>query len=156
VSAQVDGIGGEYGCEPKFNRIEGRLLRPWNGSAARLTDELATRVMRWKAFPKRFITSGQDWISRSQFQPLNDIKDASRLLAAVTDDYSLLSAHRGPFIAEVRLRGRIGRATGRAKARTITLAVARLIGLETEPDSGSASVTPRAANHRERGRRDAT
>jgi len=131
-------------------------LSPRNGNDARLTDGLATRVMGWKAFPKRFITSGQDWISRSQFQPLSDIKDAFRLLERVTDDYSLRSAHKGPFIAEVRLRGRTGRAAGKAQARTITLAVARLIGLETEPDSGSASVTPREVKHRQRGRRDAT
>ncbi|MGA2717159.1 MAG: hypothetical protein ABSG41_29110 [Bryobacteraceae bacterium] len=131
-------------------------MRPRNGSDARLTDELATHVMRWKAFPERFITSGKDWISRSQFQPLSDIKDAFRLLERVTDDYCLRSAHKGPFIAEVRLRGRIGRATGRAQARTITLAIARLIGLETELDSGSASVKPREAKHRQRGRRDAT
>ena len=106
-----------------------------NGSDARLTDELATEVMHWKPFPRRYMTSGKDWISRSQVQPLRDIKDAFRLLAAVTDDFTLLSVHRGPFVAEVRLRGRIGRAVGKIKARTLTLAIARLVGLETPPDS---------------------
>jgi hypothetical protein len=102
---------------------------------ARLIDALAMRILRWKPRRDRFMTSGRDWISKTRFQPLNDIKDAFRLLELVTDDFTLLSAHRGPFVAEVRLRGRIGRAAGTKKARTITLAIARLIGLEAEPDS---------------------
>jgi hypothetical protein len=109
-------------------------MKSRNGSDARLTNELATRVMGWKPFPRRYMTSGKDWISRSQFQPLRDIKDAFRLLELVTDDFTLLSAHRRPFVAEVRLPGRIGRAVGKTKARTLTLAIARLVGLETGPD----------------------
>src|SRR6202034_1799064 len=94
----------------------------------RLTDELAARVLGWRKAPGRYILTGRSWISESRFRPLTDIRDAFRVLEAVTSDYSLLANPSG-FTACVRVAGRTGKAIGGPKARAISPAVARPIGL---------------------------
>ena len=101
-------------------------------SGPRLTDELATRVLCWRPAPDRYLTSGRRWIARSRFQPLTDIRDAYRLLDAVKSDYSLLTIRGNNVDVEIGLGERVGRAAGENKARTITLAIARLLGIEAE------------------------
>jgi hypothetical protein len=98
----------------------------------RLTDELAVRGMGWRLAPGRYLKSGRCWIPRSRFQPLADVRDAFRVLEAVTDHYSLHAKPGGAFAVEVRLGGRIARAEGKLRARTISLAVARVVGIKVD------------------------
>jgi hypothetical protein len=94
-----------------------------------MTDKLVERVFAWRLAPDRFLTGGRNWIRRSRFRPFNDIRDAIRLADKLTRHYSLTS-HPDGFTAEVRFRGRTGRATARNKARAITLAVAQVVDLD--------------------------
>jgi hypothetical protein len=96
---------------------------------ARLTEHLACKVMGWKMAPGRFIKSGRSWIPRWRFRPLEDLGDAFQLLDAAASQYKLVFLQGRPFTAEVRAQGRIGRAFGESRARTITLAVARALQL---------------------------
>jgi hypothetical protein len=95
----------------------------------RLTDELATRVLGWKPSSDRFVKPGRGWLPRWRFRPLEDLADALRLLDAATQHYVLTNDGR-TFTAEVEVSSRRGKASGRCKARTITVAVARAVGLE--------------------------
>jgi len=95
----------------------------------RLTDELATRVLGWKPSSDRFVKPGRGWLPRWRFRPLEEITDALRLLDAATQHYILKSD--GPtFTADVEINSRRGKASGRCKAKTISVAVARAMGLE--------------------------
>jgi hypothetical protein len=105
-----------------------------------LTDELAARCLRWRLAPGRYLKPERGWTSRSKFRPLVDIRDAFRLLDAVADDYSLLSKPGGVFTATVRVAGRIGKAAGEPKARAISLAVARAMGMDV-PDADALPAT---------------
>jgi hypothetical protein len=96
-----------------------------------LTDELVLRVLGWRSAPDRYIKPGRSWIPRSKFRPLIDLRDAFRVLDALTDDYAV-RAVRGNFSAELYHEGRVGRATARHKARAIVLAVAQALGIEVE------------------------
>src|SRR5277367_5628190 len=95
----------------------------------RLSDELAVQGMGWRPGPDRYLKSGRGWIPRSKFRPLEDIRDALRLLDAVTKDYSLVATPTHPFAARVRVAGRIGTAAGEPRARTICLALAQALGI---------------------------
>lgn len=105
----------------------------------RLTDQLAERGLGWRLAPGRFLTSGRSWIPRSRFRPFVDVRDALRVLEAVTNDYSLVATPGGAFTVEVRLRGRVGRAVGEPKARAISLAIAQAMALDVAPRAGAAS-----------------
>lgn len=97
----------------------------------RLTDELARRVLGWRVSPGRFLTSGRSWEPRYRFEPLKQLEHAFRLLDRAATAYTLTVGKGGDiFTAEVTVEGRTGKATGPAKARTITLALAAAIGLE--------------------------
>jgi hypothetical protein len=96
----------------------------------RLTDQLAARALGWRVAPDRYIQSGRSWTPRSKFRPLRDLKDAFRLLDAVSKDYSLGDAPGRTFTARVRVAGRVGKATGEPKARTISLAIAEALGID--------------------------
>jgi hypothetical protein len=96
----------------------------------RLTDELAVRVLGWRLAPGRYLKPNRGWASRSKFRPLVDLKDAFRLLDAVTGDYSLGATPGGIFTAQVRVAGRVGKGTGEPKARAISLAVARALQVD--------------------------
>jgi hypothetical protein len=109
--------------------------RGCRGSGAAITDEvltgeLASRVMGWKTAPDRFVKGGRSWIPRWRFQPLVDLTDALKLLDQATHRYSLTCSGPRGFTAEVQVGTRRGKASGKHKARTITLAVARALGLE--------------------------
>ena len=98
----------------------------------RLTDELACQVMGWKLAPGRYLKPGRAWLPKWRFSPLSRLDDAFQLLDNVSDRFSLVSDQSRTFTAEVRVNSRKGRASGTARARVITLAVARALGLEME------------------------
>jgi hypothetical protein len=95
-----------------------------------LTCELAERVMGWRATPDRFIKLGRSWIPQWRFQPLVELADAFQLLDTAANRYSLSRDRNGFFDTSVQIGGRRGKASGEPKARTITIAVARALGLE--------------------------
>jgi hypothetical protein len=106
-----------------------------------LTNELAARVMGWKPAPDRFVKAGRGWIPRWRFQPLTRLEDAFQLLETAGSTYSLATASDGTFSARVRVGNRIGRASGEPKATTITIAVARALGLYPSDETAPASKT---------------
>ena len=101
-------------------------------SDERLADELVTRAFGWRKAPGRYIMAGRSWISESSFRPLTDVRDALRVLVALTEDYSLAAIPGGTFTAQVRVAGRTGKATGEPKARTICMALAEALGIQVE------------------------
>jgi hypothetical protein len=70
---------------------------------ALLVDELVARALGWRPAPDRYLKPVRGWIPRSKFKPLKDVKDALRVLDALTRDYSLVSKPGGAFTAQVRL-----------------------------------------------------
>jgi hypothetical protein len=112
--------------------VAGSASRKWSEATVteRLAcDALAHRVLGWRLAPNRYLQAERTWIPRSRFRPLTDVRDALRLVDALTKDYSLIANPDG-VTAEVRVAGRIGRATSRRRALAISLAVADAIGLE--------------------------
>jgi hypothetical protein len=95
-----------------------------------LTALLAERVMGWKVCPDRFVRSGRSWIPKWRFEPLKRLEDAFALLDAVGSSYRLSVHSKGVFAAEVQIGEQIGRAAGEPKARAITLAISRALGIE--------------------------
>jgi len=96
----------------------------------RLTNELACRVMGWRVTPDRFITSGRSWLPKWRFSPLLRLEDALQLLDHAASDYRLSTVDGHRFTAEVRVGGRRGKASGKSRPRTITMAIANAVGLE--------------------------
>ena len=96
-----------------------------------LTAVLAERILGWRVGPERFILGSRQWITRSHFQPFDRVQDAFRLLRKASIAFSLTKTPDGAFCATVRVGNRTGTASGRAEADTITLAIARAVGLET-------------------------
>jgi hypothetical protein len=95
----------------------------------RLTEKLAGEVFGWRAAPDRFLKGGRGWMPRWRFAPLERLEDAFQLLDRASDDYTLTANTGSTFSASVRVGERTGTASGRHKARTITLAVAQALGL---------------------------
>jgi hypothetical protein len=94
-----------------------------------LTTILAERVLGWKASPDRFIKPGRSWTPRSRFKPLVRLEDAFLLLNRAGGTYALSVGEDGAFNAEVRVGERIGKASGEPKARAITVAISRALGI---------------------------
>ena len=101
-------------------------------TAHELVDELARRVMGWRPLPDRFLRRDRSWLPRWRFDPMAKTADAMMLLELASPETYTLSQHNGKFTAQVCIAGRVGAAEGKLKARTITLALARALGLETE------------------------
>ena len=99
---------------------------------ASLTLDLAELVMGWGATPDRLIKSGRSWIPQWRFQPLEELADAFQLLDQAANRYSLSKDRNGVFSARVQIAGRCGKASGELRVRTITIAVARALGLEVQ------------------------
>jgi hypothetical protein len=119
----------------------------------RLTDELAARVLRWRLAPDRYIKSGRSWIPRWRFRPLEELGDAFQLLEAAASGYTLALVEGGPFTAAVQVHGRMGQASGESRARTITIAICRALGLELPDDVGGPVSMP-ARSRRAGGKTD--
>jgi hypothetical protein len=97
----------------------------------RLTEELASRIMRWRATPDRFIRSGRSWVPRWHFKPLVNLANAFELLDKATDHYKI-TCDKGTFSVVARVKSGLGKASGANLARTITTAVAHGLGLEMD------------------------
>ena len=98
----------------------------------RLTDELARCVMGWRALPERFLIGGRRWIPRWRFQPLTNLADAFRLLEKAATSYTLTATPDATFTAHICVADRTGSASGKSPAATITVAIAKAIGLRVD------------------------
>ena len=107
-----------------------------------LTASLATRVMRWRVGPERFMTGDRGWLPRSQFQPLKRTADAFKLLENSCAVFTLTKSANGKFAARVQIGEAVGIAAGEPKARTISLAIAAALGIC--PDEQCATDVPLA------------
>jgi hypothetical protein len=96
---------------------------------ARITEELAEKVMGWRSAPDRFLTSGRSWIPKWRFMPLERVEDAFLLLDRAKGTCVLAIDSEGVITAEFRLGERTGKANGELKARTIALAISRALGI---------------------------
>ena len=99
----------------------------------KLTALLAEQVMRWTVHPGRYLMENRRWTPAWRFQPTKRLEDAFQLLdAADPEEYSINARRGGVFAVRVRIGGTAGEAFDTSRARAITHAVARAIGLEPE------------------------
>jgi hypothetical protein len=98
-----------------------------------LTATLARSVMGWAVGPDRFLKGGRRWAPHWHFQPLRRLENARQLLERTDGKYTLSRAANGRFTASVSIHDRVGTASGRTDAATITVALARAIGIDV-PD----------------------
>lgn len=108
---------------------------PLNGAPMnddRLTDKLAAEVFGWKTAPGRFIKGDRSWAPRHRFAPLTRLDDAFQLVDRVATACKLTMVEGGPVAAEVQVGECVGKASGKLKARTVTIALARALGLEVD------------------------
>jgi hypothetical protein len=96
---------------------------------ARITDELASRVLGWRSAPDRFLKPGRSWVPRSRFKPFMRLEDAFLLLDRAGCTCVLSVGSNRVFTAAVQIGDRIGKASGEPKARTITLAICKALGI---------------------------
>jgi len=100
---------------------------------ARLTQELAARVMGWRSAPGRYlISSDRRWIPARQFQPLQNVGDAVALLEHAGAEYALACGRGGAFAARVSTGTREGKASGDCSARVLTMALVEALGILQE------------------------
>ncbi len=98
-----------------------------------LTALLAQRVMRWTVHLGRYQMENRRWAPAWRFQPTKRLEDAFRLLDAADPEEFTINFHRGGAVTvRVQIRGTMGHASDTSKARAITYAVARAIGLEPQ------------------------
>jgi hypothetical protein len=97
-----------------------------------LSAVLAERVMKWRVAPDRFLLDGRRWLPRWRFQPAEKIEDAFRLLEALDPgEYDMAGRGADNFCVRIRLEnGGVGEASDKSKARAITYAVARAMGVD--------------------------
>jgi hypothetical protein len=115
----------------------------------RLTERLVAQVLGWKVAPGRFIKSDRAWTPSWKFAPLKNLEHAFELLDNAASSYRVAKNAGGNFDVEVRLGARTGKASGQPKARTITIALARALGLEP-PEKMTASVSMPGGRRRPR------
>ena len=86
-------------------------------------------MLNWRATPDRFLTGQRAWLPRWRFQPTENLDDAFRLLEeSVPRDYSM--GDDGSGFVRVRIGKAIGEAREKSKARAISFAIARAIGID--------------------------
>jgi hypothetical protein len=115
----------------------------------RVVDELVCRVLGWRLAPGRYIKSGRRWIPQWRFQPLTNIDDAFQLLNAGAGSLVLKTTKDGSYAAQVKLGQRTGRATAPSVASSITVAIARAIGLDVPDEPLSSLATKSLRRHRQ-------
>jgi hypothetical protein len=86
--------------------------------------------------------SGRSWIPRWRFTPLTSLEHAFQLLDRAAGNYTLTAGAGGIFTAEVRVRGRVGKASGLSKAKIISLALAQALQLELPDKVGAPASAP--------------
>jgi hypothetical protein len=97
----------------------------------RLTDELAAEILGWRTAPGRFLKPNREWLVRHRFAPLKSLDDAFQLVDRVATSCTLTMVGGG-VAAEVQVGTRVGRASAKSKARAVTMALARALGLEVD------------------------
>jgi hypothetical protein len=97
-----------------------------------LTAALAERVMGWRVTPERFLKGDRRWAPRWQFQPFRRLEHALQLLDNANGQYTLTKAAGATFTAQVTIGCRVGSASGKSEAATISLALARSLGIDPE------------------------
>lgn len=102
-------------------------------TADQLTNLLARRVMGWTVGPDRFMMGNRGWMPRWRFQPAEKLEDAFRLLESATATYTIAGDGSGTVTTHVCVAGVAGTAYHRSIAASITIALARAIGIEV-PD----------------------
>jgi hypothetical protein len=121
----------------------------------KLTAQLAESVLGWRVTPDRFMKSARSWIPRWRFTPLTNLEHAFQLLDRAVSNYTLTAGAGGIFTAEVRVRGRMGKASGQSKAKTISLALAQALELGLPDEVGvPASVPVHRRSPRSRSKKD--
>jgi len=98
---------------------------------ARITEELVYKVMGWKSAPGRFLKAGRGWLPKWRFAPFVRIEDAFELLDRSACAYRI-EGTGSSFAVNVESNDRTGRASDERKARAITTALARALGIEQE------------------------
>ena len=99
----------------------------------RLTTLLAERVFGWSEGPDRFLRGKRSWLPKWRFQPLVNVKDAFVLLeAAAPSTYTLDAGATGVFRVRLEINGCVGEAHDLLKARAISIAIARALGISAE------------------------
>jgi hypothetical protein len=101
-------------------------------TADQLTATLAERVMGWRVAPDRFLTSKRGWTPRWHFQPLRRREHALQLLDEANGRYTFMRVADGTFTAEVHVGDRCGTASGKSEAATLTVALARALGIHVD------------------------
>jgi hypothetical protein len=112
-----------------------------------LTARLGETVMGWRVAPDRFLRPGRSWLPRWRFRPFEDMLDALQLLERAADWFSLTS-DCNTFTVHVRIEDREAKESIRIvpaesrvgdkadktardpRARAITIAIARALGIE--------------------------
>jgi hypothetical protein len=97
-----------------------------------LTAMMAERVMGWRVGPKRILKSGRQWAPRWRFQPFRRLEHALELLEKADGRYRFEKATSGTFNAHVTVGDRAGTASGKSEAASLTLALARALGIDVE------------------------
>lgn len=118
----------------------------------RLTEHLVAKLLGWKTAPGRFIKPDRGWTPSWKFAPLTNIEHAFDLLDHAEATYTVSARSGQGFTAEVRVGAYVGSACGVLKARTITLALARAVGLEIPADNLKPNSTQAAKTNGPRGR----
>jgi hypothetical protein len=99
-----------------------------------MTAALAERVMGWGVRPDRFVMDNRGWMPRWRFQPTEKIVDAFWLLEqAGPQEYMIQVDDKGDCRVHVRFGERTGYADSPSKARAISMAIARAVGIEIDP-----------------------
>jgi hypothetical protein len=98
-----------------------------------LTATLAERILGWSVGADRFLMNDRRWLPRWRFQPCRSLEDAFRLLeAAHPQEYTMRGRGADGFWVRVDLGSGVGEASDRSKARAITYAIARAVGIQVE------------------------
>ena len=94
-----------------------------------LIERLAHEVLHWRTAPGRFLTGNRSWRVRWKFNPLAKIEDAFKLIDAAEPTSYTISLKGDCFFVEVQVKGKIGKASGASRPRTIVMALARSLNL---------------------------
>jgi hypothetical protein len=99
-----------------------------------LTNALVLQIMGWKCAPGRFIKPNRGWTPQWKFQPLKKPEHALELLdKAAPQLFTMEGDVKKGFHVKVRIAGVTGEARGQSKAKTISYAIARAIGITVPP-----------------------
>ena len=106
-----------------------RVTPPSAEEQTRLTDELAARVLGWKAALDRYVKKDRTWTPKWRFAPFHQIETALLLLDTAGGAYTLIKRGNNEFTVEVHLGDRVGRASGDCMPATMTLALLAALGI---------------------------